>query len=134
MYNTILLLLRYYSMLISMAAPLNLLTVFVFPFQLMQPSAKRNKKFVKIGFLIYTFFYMIIYVATNFLLMIMNYINYFIQLPFQVIFKSRNGVKGILVWILWIFGGLFYQSYVFAVNDLPLFVQVIIYYLLLFVW
>ena len=89
----------------------------------MYPSAKRNKRLVRLSYLSLALLFTAVYVLTEVFFILANYASYCVQLPYQVLFKNKNRMKGIVVCFLWVVGGVPYSLFVFFTNDVPLFLR-----------
>lgn len=113
---------KYYSLLTSLAPPLNVLVLVFLPFLLYKRNSKLNKIGTMIGFLFYSVIFVTLYTVFNVALVIpLCYTRLFFTLIINIIIKRKFYKKGALVWLLWVITGNFYMLWIFFIHDLPLF-------------
>ena len=112
---------KYYSSIASMSPPFNFYIIFLAPILLLKRNPNLNKIAAIIGYVMYSFFYIIIYSVANLTIAIpICYFKLLISLIINLVIKRKNN-NGFLIWLIWLLFGLFYMLWVFLSHDIPLF-------------
>ena len=118
---------KFYSILITLAPPFNIIMLLAAPAILLKKSSKLNKLFVNIGFIMYSMVFLTLFIAVNICIAIPAcYIRLSITIPLNLVVTQRQK-KGILIWLIWIFCSPFYMVYIFFKSDLMLFIRSMFY-------
>ena len=118
---------KYYSALIALPPPFNVLTIFFSPFVILKKSSTLNKTFMMIGFSFFLPFYLIIYLFINiFLIIPLCWIKYILFILINVVFRQKS-FKSVIFLFFWIALGLIKLLYLLFTNDFYYFIKSVFY-------